>query len=124
MRSPLEKLLHGAGLAVTPETIVGFLALPGPALLLFTGDPAQRPEAQDVAVVASQLARHMSGLWIGVVTGAAPDAVKLRFKVSVVPTVVFLLDGEVKATLDRLRDWSVYARTAEQAFGERRKLTA
>ena len=122
--TPLDKLLHGAGLAVTPETIDGFLALRGPALLLFTGDPAQRPEAQDVAVVAGQLGRKMSSLWIGVVTSAVPDAVKLRFKVAVVPTVVFLLDGEVKATLDRLRDWSVYARTAEQAFGGRRELTA
>lgn len=123
MSSPLERLLSGAGVAVTAETIDAFLDLGGPALLLFTGDPAQRPEAQDVAVVAGELARGVNGLRIGVVTGAAPDAVKLRFKVSVVPTVVLLEGGQVKSSLERLQDWSVYARAASLAFGGRQEVS-
>ncbi len=117
MTRPLEKLLQGPAVAVGVESIDGFLGTGGPALLLFTGDPAQRPEAQDVAVVASELARKVPGLRIGVVAGAVPTALKLRFKVSVVPTVVFLEGGCVKSTLERLQDWSAYARAAGQAFG-------
>jgi len=122
MSSPLERLVQGIGVAVTAETLDAFLASRGPAVLLFTGDPAQRPEAQDVAVVAGELARQVPGLRIGVVARAAEAAVKPRFKVSVVPTVIFLEDGEVRSTLARLQDWSVYARTAAQLFGEREEV--
>ena len=124
MTSPLERLLNGPAVAVTAETVDGFLAAPGPAVLLFTGDPSQRPEAQDVAVVAGQLARQVRGLRIGVVARAAEEAVKRRFEVSVFPTVLFLEDGEVRSTVARLQDWSVYTRAAAQSFGERQELPA
>lgn len=117
MTSPLERLVQSEGVAaVTAESIEAFLASPGPAVLLFPGDPAQRPEAQDVAVVAGQLARQVAGLKVGVTDEAA---MKARFNVSVVPTVLFLQNGHVKSTLARLQDWAVYSRTAALVFGKR-----
>jgi hydrogenase-1 operon protein HyaE len=124
MSSPLERLLGSAAVTVTSETIDGFLGSPGPALLIFTGDPAQRAEAQDVAVVAGEIARGVPGtLRIGVATSVAPDPLNLRFGITAVPTVIFLVNGVVKATLARLQDWAVYARTAATAFGEHQEGT-
>jgi len=121
MTSPLERLLQKAGAPVTIDTLDGFLRSAARALLVFTGDPAQRAEAQDVAVIAMEIARAVpGGLTIGVVTAVPPDPVNLRFGVTVVPTVVFLVNGAVKATLARLQDWSVYARTTAEVFTEPR----
>lgn len=125
MTTPLEQLVQRPGVAdVTPDTLDAFLSRPGPALLVFTGDPAQRPEAQDVAVVAGQLAGQVRGLAVGVVGDAAEGLLKDRFSVSVVPTVVFLQNGRVKSTLARLQDWAVYARTADLVFGKRREVAS
>ena len=113
MASALEQLMHQAR-PVTAANVEAFLASPGPALLLFTGDPAQRVEAQDVAVVAGQLAHQVSGLRIGV----AESALQPRFQVAVVPTVLFLCDGEVRSRVPRIQDWAVYLRMAGLAFGK------
>ncbi len=112
MSSPLERLLQGVGIPIAAETLDGFLAARGPAVLLFTGDPAQRAEAQDAAVVATQLARQVWGLRVGVVDAAA-EAVKLRYGVVVVPTLVFLQDGRVQSTISKLQPWAVYAEAAK-----------
>ena len=117
MSTPLERLTAATQAVTSPETLDGFLSGPGPALLLFTGDPAQRPEAQDVAVVAGELQRAVSGLRVGVVAHAAEAAVKGRFNVSAVPTVVFLKDGRAVSTVSRLQEWTVYQRTANLVFG-------
>lgn len=119
MSTPLERLVTASQAVTGPESLDSFLAGPGPALLLFTGDPAQRREAQDVAVVAGELKRAVSGLRVGVVAHAAEDAVKGRFHVSAVPTVVFLKDGRAISTVTRLQDWTVYQRTAQVVFGHR-----
>jgi len=123
MTRPLERLLQGPAVAVTADSLEAFLGAAGPALLLFTGDPAQRPEAQDVAVVARELAGQLHGLRIGIVEGDGPSPIKLRFGVLAVPTVVFLDGGVVRSTLARLQDWSVYARAARQAFGQRKEVS-
>ena len=123
--TPLELLLQsGRAHPVDAGTLASFLARPGPALLLFTGDVAQRPEAQDVAVVAGELARHVDGLDVGVVTAAAEGEVRPRFHVEVVPTVVFLRDGRAVSTLARVQEWAAYARTASVVFGRNQKKEA
>ncbi len=121
--SPLERLVtDGGGQRVTADTLDEFLGRAGPAVLLFTGDPALRPEAQDVAVVAGQLKRQVAALAVGVVEVTAEEAVRPRFQVQVVPTVVFLKDGRPVSTVARVQEWAVYARTASLVFGRQKEV--
>jgi hydrogenase-1 operon protein HyaE len=123
--TPLQRLVSsGQGQALDATAVDGFLARPGPALLVLTGDPGQRAEAQDVAVVASLLAKQVKGLQVGVVDLAAEEAVRPRFNVQVVPTLVFLKDGRPVSTVARLQDWAVYSRTASLVFGREKEVKA
>ena len=116
MSTALEQLVQsGVGETVTAESFDQFVARDR-AILLITGDPVQRPEASDVVVVARELCRDLPGLAVGVVEPALEARAKAQFSVSVVPTVVFLRDGVVVASLSRLQEWSVYRETARQAF--------
>ncbi len=118
MRTPLEYLIEsGHGEPLTADRVDGFVSRPGPRLLVFTGDPVQRPEAQDVAVVAHELLRERPSLAVGVVSFSEEAAVRPRFKVDVVPSVVFIKDGRPISTVARLQDWAVYARAASVVFG-------
>ena len=79
------------------------------ALILFAGDPARWPEANDVAVVLPQLLQAFAGALRGaVVAQAAEDALKGRFGVVVFPSIVVVRDGRTLATIAKIRDWADY----------------
>lgn len=118
MSTPLEKLLtSGGAIRVGAENADPFCARAGWSLLLITGDVAQRPEAQDVAVIAAELARSIHGLVIGVVDPDAEPVLKARFNVAAVPAVILLKNGRAISTVARVQPWHVYARAAEVVFG-------
>ena len=70
----IERLIGIEGCpVVTAENVDEFLALDGMVVLFFTGDPRQRPESNDVAVVL----REMSSVFPGqfrVDRGSSPGA--------------------------------------------------
>ena len=113
---PLERLLVSGARQVTASSLDAFIAGARRALLLVPGDPAQRPEAQDIAVVAEALSRQVGELTIGVVLEAEP-VVKPRVGAEAVPAVVFVKDGRAVSTVSRVQPWEVYARTAAIVFG-------
>ncbi len=115
--TPMQRLLSSGDAAIIHASEVdAFLGCTLGALLL-TGDPAQRPEAEDLAVIGRELKKLNGGkLALGVVNFADEDAVKERLQIKVVPTVVFVKDGRVVSTVPRLQDWSVYARAAATLF--------
>lgn len=79
------------------------------AVLFFAGDPAQRPESLDVAVVLPELVATFRGrLRAAVVARAAEDALKPRSHVQVLPSLVVVRDGAVLGVLPRILDWSDY----------------
>jgi len=118
MSTALERLFSKDGAQpLTGESIDGFIAGPGQRLVVFTGDPKQRPEAQDVAVVARELRRERPELSIGVVGSAEETAVRPRFNIDTVPSVLFIKNGRVVSTVSKVQDWVVYARTAALVFG-------
>ncbi|MCU0701901.1 MAG: thioredoxin domain-containing protein [Myxococcaceae bacterium] len=119
--SPLERLVSHGGTRLDAATVDGFLANKGPALVLFTGDPKHRAEAQDVAVVAQELARNAgTDVSIGVVDVEGDQALQQRFGVSVFPSVVFLRDGQKVSMVARVQDWAVYAQAASLWLPRRR----
>lgn len=122
--TPLDRLLtSGAAVPVGATAVDGFLASPGASVLVFTGDPATRPEAQDVAVIAQELKRQVPRLTVGVVPFADEAELRPRFGVQAVPTVVFVKDGRPASTVSRVQDWAVYARTASVLFGRAKEAT-
>lgn len=113
MPSPLIRaLIDRAGLPVLDAaTLDAFLspATPAHALLFFTGDPAQRPEANDVAVVLPQLlAAFAPRLRAAIIARAAEAALAPRFRVVIFPSLVLTRGAGLLAVLPRIRDWSEY----------------
>ena len=79
------------------------------ALLFFSGDPAQRSETNDVAVVMPELLAAFAGALRGaVVARGDEDALKTRFGVVVMPSLVVTRGGEPLAVIAKIRDWSEY----------------
>lgn len=112
--SPLERLVKNGGTRLSDSTVDTFLSARGPALVLFTGDPKHRAEAQDVAVVAQELVRATGQqVPVGVVDVEGAQALQQRFGVSVFPSVVFLRDGQKVSLVARVQDWAVYAQAAQ-----------
>ena len=111
MPSPLIRALHERhGLPSIDETNVdAFLAEGGPALLLFAGDPKQRMESDDVAVVLPELLKAFAGRFRGAVVAlAAEDKLKARFQVVMGPSLVVARGGDVLDVITKIRDWSDY----------------
>jgi len=109
--SPLIRALHERhGLPSIDETNVdAFLAEGGPALLLFAGDPKQRMESDDVAVVLPELLKAFAGRFRGAVVAlAAEDKLKARFQVVMGPSLVVARGGDVLDVITKIRDWSEY----------------
>jgi hydrogenase-1 operon protein HyaE len=115
MSAPLLDALvtrHGLPLIGAAE-IDAFLAPatgePPHTVLFFTGDPAQRGETNDVAVVLPQLLAQFAGrLRGGVISRAAEDALRGRFHVIVYPSLVVTRAGEMLGVIAKIKDWSDY----------------
>ena len=111
MPSPLIRALtERSGLPVLDAgTVDAFLAATPHALLFFTGDPAQRTEAADVAVVLPELLAAFAGrLRAAVIARTAEAALTPRFRVAVLPSLVVTRGADPVGVLPRIRDWSDY----------------
>jgi hydrogenase-1 operon protein HyaE len=118
MPSPVIRALAArAGLSfVDTTTIDAFLApaagAPAHAVLFFTGDPAQRAETADVAVVLPELLAAFAGrLRAAIVARDAEAALQSRFHVVVMPSLAITRGETPVGVLPRIRDWSDYIGT-------------
>ena len=98
---------------VDAETLDAFLTPaagePQHALLFFTGDPDQRSDSGDVAVVLPELLAAFPGRYRAAVAARpAEAALKARCRVEVLPSLVLLRGASVLDVLPRIRDWSDY----------------
>jgi len=115
MPSPLLRDLsekHGV-IAVDETSIDAFLSsAPGEAehvILFFAGDPAQRGETHDVAIILPQLLEAFARrLRAGIVATRAEAALKQRFHVGVFPSLVVTRGGETLGVLPKVYDWPDY----------------
>ncbi|MCC6332838.1 MAG: hypothetical protein IT380_02475 [Myxococcales bacterium] len=121
---PLERLAAESP-PLTFDAADAFVAAPGWGLLVLSGDAAQRPEAQDLAVVAQELkGRAPQGSRVGVVTDADEARVKAYFQVPALPALLVLRDGKVLSRIPKLQEWAVYSRAADVLWGARRTAPA
>lgn len=118
MSLPLDRLLAtGQAVQLSAAAVAGFVAEPGKRLLVFPGDAAARPEAQDAAVVALELRKQYPTLAVGVVPVEEEASVRTALAVDAVPAVVFVKHGRAVSTVSRVQPWAVYARAAAVVFG-------
>ena len=91
----IERLIGIEGCpVVTAENVDEFLALDGMVVLFFTGDPRQRPESNDVAVVLREMSSVFPGQFrIGIVDQAAGSA-EAPLRRAGRPTLVYLRQGK------------------------------
>lgn len=113
MSTALERLVSTRGTRLSAENVEAFLATPGPALVVFPGDPRLRAEAIDAAVVAQELVKRTPDIPIGVVDGETNRELQQRFGVSVFPSLVFVRDGRKVSMVAKLQDWAVYAQAVQ-----------
>jgi hydrogenase-1 operon protein HyaE len=109
--SPLVRALSERhGLPSLDQTSVdAFLGEGGHALLLFAGDPRQRMESDDVAVVLPELLTAFAGRFRGAVIAlAAEDRLKQRFGVVMAPSLVVARGADTLDVITKIRDWSEY----------------
>jgi hydrogenase-1 operon protein HyaE len=119
MASPLLRDLsekHGV-VAVDEASIDAFLTVApndgtGEAkhnILFFAGDPAQRGETHDVAIILPQLLEAFAGrLRAAIVATRAEAALKQRFHVGVFPSLVVTRGHETLGVLPKVYDWPDY----------------
>lgn len=111
MPSPLLRALrekHGV-VEVDEASIDAFLTDAPHALLFFAGDPAQRSETHDVAVILPQLIAAFAGrLAPAIVAPAAENALARRFLVGVYPSLVVTRGADPVGVLPKVWDWADY----------------
>lgn len=95
------------------ESLDAFLAPaagePEHVLLFFSGDPDQRTDSGDVAVVLPELLSAFPGCFrAGVIARSAEAALKARCQIEVFPSLVVLRGLTILDVLPRIRDWSEY----------------
>lgn len=103
---------HGLPIIET-NTLDSFLAPaagePEHVLLFFAGDPDQRSDSGDVAVVLPELLAAFPGRFrAGVIAHSAEAALKTRCKVEIFPSLVVVRGQIVLDVLPRIRDWGEY----------------
>lgn len=106
---------------IDTDTLDAFLASaagePEHVLLFFTGDPDQRSDSGDVAVVLPELLSAFPGRFrAGVIARSAEVALKARCKVEIFPSLVVLRGQTVLDVLPRVRDWGEYLDRLEAAL--------
>jgi hydrogenase-1 operon protein HyaE len=86
-----------------------FIAAPGEHVLFVPGDPARTPEALDVAVILPELVMTFQNRFApAVVSPAIERAVRERFEVWPMPSLIFLRDGVFLGAIPKVRDWADY----------------
>lgn len=113
MRSGLlDKLIQQPGICrLDANTLNDFIQQPGATVLFCSGDPQQRPESHDLAVILPELQAAFAGQFaVGVVDANIELEVQARYGFTQWPTLVFLRQGEYVGHISRLLDWSDYLR--------------
>jgi hydrogenase-1 operon protein HyaE len=120
MSTELSRILARAGVPTIDETSAAATLAGGgqddAVLLFFPGDPAQRPEALDVAVIFNELLAAFRGRLRGAIVAAgAEKALGKTFNVDVLPSLAVLRGAATVGVIPRIRDWAEY-RAKIEAF--------
>lgn len=110
MTGPLNRLINELDYpCLAGEALAAFVTGPGARVLLLSGDPATNLETNDVAAILPELVKAFAVRFTpAVVDRAEEDAMRERFQVWPVPSLLFLQDGRMTGVVSRVRDWDDY----------------
>lgn len=96
--------------ALTRDNIDAWLdGASGLSVVLFAGVSKGRAEGHDAAVALRECKRtYGDAFQLGVATDADEAKLMNRFRAVVLPSVVFIVGGDVAQVMPRLRDWAEY----------------
>lgn len=117
MSSPLiDRLSQQFGYPVLDATTLdAFLEQDGASVLFFSEDPANYPEANDVAVILPELMSRFAGrARAAVIARSAEKALQPRFGFLQWPTLVICDHQRCLGTISRVRDWGEYLEEFER----------
>ena len=101
---------HGYSL-LDLDSYTAFAKAPGPALILFTEDPAKVPETWDLTVILPEaVTRTNADLRVGVLAPADARSLAARYGIRIWPALLCLRDGDYLGTIEGLKDWGAYVR--------------
>jgi hydrogenase-1 operon protein HyaE len=107
--------------------IAEFARSKGTVVLFFAGDPRRVPESWDVAVVLPDLlAAVRDGMRVALLDPALSQSLAAQYEVTILPTLVFMRDGQRLGAIERMRDWEdfeqriakILSRSAEEPAGD------
>jgi hydrogenase-1 operon protein HyaE len=94
---------------LSAETLDAFAGGPGERVLFVTGDPRKTPEALDVAVILPEVVMAFQNRFRpAVIDQSIERAVRDRYEVWPVPSLIFLRDGRFIGAIPKVRDWADY----------------
>ncbi|HET7525947.1 MAG TPA: hydrogenase [Burkholderiaceae bacterium] len=106
----LQRLLQTTGGALlAADTLDGWLAQRGTAMLVFVDEPDRQKETLDLAVIVPELVAARPGAFrVGLMPSSLARGVAPRYGFARWPAFVLLRDGRYLGAVDGLRDWDVY----------------
>jgi hydrogenase-1 operon protein HyaE len=106
----LERLVALTGAAVLePATFDAWVALPGPAMIVFAEEPERHKETLDLAVIVPELHAGRAGAFrVALLPPAAARALAPRYGFARWPAFVMLRDGRYLGAVDGIHDWNDY----------------
>lgn len=115
--SALDRMIERTGAPVLDGAGIAAQTQAGDWILLFTGDPAARPEVGDLAVILPELIKGRAGtLNFAVIDREAEDALAAEMGVFVKPSLVFVREGAVVGVIPKIKDWAYYEAMLEECL--------
>jgi hypothetical protein len=109
---------------VSASTLDEFINGEQLTLLFFGGGKGQRRESHDVAVALRELLKdYGSQVSVAVIASADEAELQQRFRVAVLPSLVFVLAGEALEVLPGVKDWGVYTAAFQRYLGAPQAIT-
>jgi hydrogenase-1 operon protein HyaE len=106
----VQRLVTETGAEVLDaDSLDGWAAAPGAAMLVFTEEPERYKETLDLAVIVPELCVARRGAFrVGLLPPVAARALSRRYGFARWPAFVMLRDGQYLGAVDGIRDWGEY----------------
>ncbi len=116
-----DMLAEGMLKPVSADELDAFLEGDGLRVLFFSGTKAHRREAHDVAVALREFIKDYGEAFRARVIATEDEAaLHPRFRVQILPSLVFILGGEALEVVPGVKDWAVYTAAFQRYLGPAR----
>jgi hydrogenase-1 operon protein HyaE len=112
-----DMLQQGLLQEVNAGDIDSFLAGQGLHVLFFAGSNSRKSDAHDVAVALREVLKDYRDEVAAALVTRDEAELQPRFRVSVLPTLVLVVGGEILEILPRVRDWADYVQAFQRYLG-------